>query len=325
MWDMVCQLNVYRRTYKAASPRGEKLCQFIGDSFQFIARLRDLGFLHETGPCPRCCRSGRQRFSGRDCPANSTLVSRYRWWSVARPDLRVLARRCATILEAPTPPPNGVAGEGNCLDTTTRGPQPGLGLLVCGRCPGPDVPEFPCVMLLPLLPRGGGFPRARPLPPGPAFCAADAPHEHLHVHPRALPGRHSCTSHEPAEIWERHSPHRPALLLRETRWSAGTAAFAAAVVVAPAVVAAAAVVVVVQLQPSLVVGAGQQSSRCPPGLGRRVSSTTSCGGGGVVKRSSSDGCPWLACAAESSKPVAKGVPDDSTNGLGESGGTALQL
>ena len=45
---------------------------------------------------------GRQRFSGH-CPANSPLVARNWWWSFALPDLRVLARRCATILVAPTP------------------------------------------------------------------------------------------------------------------------------------------------------------------------------------------------------------------------------
>ena len=47
---------------------------------------------------------GRQRFSGH-CPANSPLVARNWWWSLALPDLRMLARRCATILVAPTPPP----------------------------------------------------------------------------------------------------------------------------------------------------------------------------------------------------------------------------
>ena len=103
MWDIVCQLNVYLRTYKTASPRGEELPQFSGDRFLFIARLRHLGFLHESVPCPRCCRSGSQRFSGH-CPANSQLVTRNRWWGVALPDLRLLARRCATILVAPTSP-----------------------------------------------------------------------------------------------------------------------------------------------------------------------------------------------------------------------------
>ena len=104
MWDIVCQLNVYRRTYKTSSPRGEELRQFSGVSFQFIALQRDLVFLHETGPCTRCCRSGRQRFSGH-CTANSRLVARNWWWSFALHDLRVLARRCAKIPVAPKPPP----------------------------------------------------------------------------------------------------------------------------------------------------------------------------------------------------------------------------
>ena len=103
MWDTVCQLNVHRRIYKTASPRWEELPQFSGDSFQLIARLRHLGFLHESVPCPCSCRSGRQRFSGL-CPAQSPLVSRNRWWSVARLDFRVLAIRCAMILVAPTSP-----------------------------------------------------------------------------------------------------------------------------------------------------------------------------------------------------------------------------
>ena len=204
MWDIVCQLNVYRRTYKTSSPRGEELRQFSGVSFQFIALQRDLVFLHETGPCTRCCRAGRQRFSGH-CTANSRLVARNWWWSFALHDLRVLARRCAKILVAPKPP-NGVAGDRNGLGTTTRGPQPGLGLLGCGRCPGPDVPEFPFVILLPRMPGAEGFPRVRPPPPRPAICAADAPHEDLQVHPQTLPGRHSlnaCTSYVPVEIWER--------------------------------------------------------------------------------------------------------------------------
>ena len=100
-------------------------------------------------------------------------------------------------------PPKGVAGEGNGLCTTTRGPLPVLCFLGCGRFPGPEVIEFPCVMLLPRLPGGGGFPRARPPPSRPAFYVADAPHEHRHINSRALPGRHSfnaCTSHVPAEI-----------------------------------------------------------------------------------------------------------------------------
>ena len=67
------------------------------------------------------------------------------------------------------------------------------------------------------------------------------------------------------QIYENgHSPHRRALLLREARWSAGTAAFAATAIVAAAVVDAAAFVTVFeQLQMSHVVGAKQQSSRCP--------------------------------------------------------------
>ena len=42
----------------------------------------------------------------------------------------------------------------------------------------------------------------------------------------------------------------------------------------------------------------------------------SCGGGGVVERSSSDGCPWQAGVAGSSKHAERGVPDNSTNGHG---------
>ena len=72
----------------------------------------------------------------------------------------------------------------------------------------------------------------------------------------------------------RNSLHRRALLLREARWRAGTAAFVAAKVVSAAVVAAAAVVAVVaQLQPSLVVWVGLKSRRCPTllrGLGDEV-------------------------------------------------------
>ena len=65
----------------------------------------------------------------------------------------------------------------------------------------------------------------------------------------------------------------------------------------------------------------------PPGLGRRASSTMSCGGGGVVGRSYSDGCPWLAGAAGSSRHVECCDLEDSTNGRGVVGsvGTALQL
>ena len=119
-------------------------------------------------------------------------------------------------------------------------------------------------MFLPRLPGGGGFPRALPPPPRPAFCEGYAPHKHLHVHHRALPGRHSFNASTSQIYGNVHLPHRRALLLREARWSAGTAASAAAAVVGAAVVAAAAVVAVfAQLQPSLVVGAGQQSSRSP--------------------------------------------------------------
>ena len=102
MWDIVCQLNVYLRTYKTASPRGGELASLVATASNSSLVCATFGFLHQTGPCPRCCRSGRQRFYAH-CPANSQLVSRNRWWSVALRDLLLLARRCTTILVAPTP------------------------------------------------------------------------------------------------------------------------------------------------------------------------------------------------------------------------------
>ena len=193
------------------------------------------------------------------------MVARNRWWGVARPDLRLLAKRCATILVAPTPPPTA-------KDTVF--------VQRSGVLSQVSVFSAAAVVLLRMFPssparcyyrgcRGeGGFPRACPPPPRPAFCAAEAPQSGICTYiPERSPGdihsmhaRRTCLQ----KYENGHSPHRRALLLRECRWSAGTAAFAATAVVAADVVAAATVLAVfVQLQPSLVVGAGQQSSRCP--------------------------------------------------------------
>ena len=83
-------------------PCGEQLRQFSGHSFQFYARLHGLGLLHEMAHV-LIARSGRQRLS-RHRPANSALVARNKLRGVARPNLTVLTRKCATILVMPAAP-----------------------------------------------------------------------------------------------------------------------------------------------------------------------------------------------------------------------------
>ena len=228
------------------------------------------------------------------------------------------SREGALLLSSCRRPSSVVAGAGIGLGTTSRGPQPGRGLLGCGRYPAPDVSECLWRFVTPLAGILLGLSRARPPPPRPAFCAADAPHEHLHVHPQAHPGRHSfkaCTSHVPAEVKERAPPASARAAAAGgplMRWNGSVRCC----------------------------GSRRCYSRCcccccgccwaaaprcrgwtkvqplsdpPPGPGRRGSSRMSYGGGGVVGRSSSDNCPWLAGAAGSSKIVERGVLDGSTN------------
>ena len=185
---------------------------------------------------------------------------------------------------------------------------------------------FPCVMLLPRLPRGEGFPRALSPPPRPAFCAADAPHEHLHVHSRAHPGGHSfnaCTSHVPAKIC------LPAAGGPLERWNCSVRCCGGrrccrrcscccygCCRAAAAVPRSGGWTTVKPL------------SDPPSWLGLRGSSTMSYGSGSVVGLSSSDGCAWVADAAGSSKNVKRGVPDGCTTGgprVGGCRGSALQL
>ena len=219
--------------------------------------------------------------------------SRKSWWSFARPDLRFLARRCATILVASTPL-NVVAGEGNGLGTTTRGPHPRLGLL--GRCPCPDVPEFPCAILLPRLTGGIVFPRARPPPRQPAFCAAHAPYLHLHVHPRALRGAafiqcmhvaRACRNmRKCTRIGVRCCCGRPVGALERPRSLLRRSSMLPSLLLL--------LLWLLSRSCSRPSQSGLDNSRAvdPPSvLGRRGSFTKSYGGGGVVERSSSDACP----------------------------------
>ena len=122
-----------------------------------------------------------------------------------RAPICLCSREGAMLLSSRRRHLSGVAGTGISVGTTTRGPLPGLGVLGCGRCPLPVVPGrmWRFMMLISRLPGGVGLPCARSAPSRPALFAVDAPYGHLHIYPRALPGRHSlnaCTSHVPTKI-----------------------------------------------------------------------------------------------------------------------------
>ena len=184
----------------------------------------------------------------------------------------------------------------------------------------------------PRLPGGVGLSRARPAPPRPAFCAADAPHEHLHVHPRALPGRNSsdaCTSHVPAELKFKRAltalARAAAARGQLMRWNCSVRCHGGRLCCRRCCCCCCCCCGCCGCWCAAAAHRHrdwttiQPLSDTPPGLGRRGSSTMYCGGGGgggVVGRSSNDGCPWLAGAAGSSGMVGRGVPDVRTRGWG---------
>ena len=126
--------------------------------------------------------------------------SRKSWWSFARPDLRLLARRCATILVASTPPTWSPAKE------TVWVQRPGDLILVSA---------FSAVVLVRMFPRsparfyyrgcrGESYFRVRVLLHDNRRFVQPMLHTYICTYtPGRSGGRHSfnaCTSHVPAEI-----------------------------------------------------------------------------------------------------------------------------
>ena len=153
MWDIVCQLNVYLRTYKTASPRGGELASLVATAS------------NSSLVCATSASSTRQSrvlaaaaLADNDSPHTAPRIrswSRETGGGALRSPICFCSLEDALRFSSRRRLRNGVAGEGNGLGTTAR---PGLGLLGCGRCPCPDVPESPCLMLFPRFLGGGGFP-----------------------------------------------------------------------------------------------------------------------------------------------------------------------